>query len=286
MSGERHDPYIVSSSDDDDRDELKHDVGSTVVGVTNYTQCIPKPKPTSIDVLERFWRSTNPGLTLADKHAYGEATAGSLWKIWQAIESHITTTPFDVILDWGMGAGKMVLAKQVLAQHPSMLCIGIEISRSTYEKAISNITTFRLTRVLQNIITLHGDSRTFINWAPVTIAMQYDGGTQPDVVPYHYDIMNALFSTATVRVVFSTKLNERLFHLYFDESEAVRPRDWRLVRIHGLSFGHSSFIGNLWIRVNPVTITIQNYVIDPRIQEHIPLSHPSSYHRQLSHLEV
>lgn len=277
MSGKRHDPYIVSSSDDDDQDERKQDVESTVVDVTNYTQYIPRPKPTSIDVLERFWRSTNPGLTVADTHAYGEATAGSLWKIWQAIESHVTTTPFDVILDWGMGAGKMVLAKQLLTRHPSMLCIGIEISRSTYEKAISNLNTFRLTHMLQNIITLHGDSRTFTNWAPVTIAMQYDGGTQPDVVPYHYDIMHALFRTATVRIVFSTKLNDRLFHLYFDDSETVRPSDWRLVRIHGLSFGQSSFIGNLWIRINPVVITAQNYAIDPRIQAQLPLRHsPSS----------
>jgi hypothetical protein len=233
--------YYVEASDDE-KEECAEEVP-----IEEHRLLIEKPKPRRITQLEVFWRKTLPELTVVTGHMYGEATAGSLWKLWKIIHAEVATTPDDIILDWGMGAAKMLLSKQYFAPFPNMCAIGVEIDVPTFTRAVRNVVHNGLAR---NMHLLRADSAMFRSWEPATIVMQYDGGAQSFIEPYHQTIMTALFRTPTVRAVFSTKLNLALFHAYFDTGDhGVSTRHWRLVRIPGLCFGGSSFLGNLWVRI-------------------------------------
>lgn len=117
----------------------------------------------------------------------------------------------------------------------------------TFTRAVRNVVHNGLARTMY---LLRADSATFRSWEPATIVMQYDGGAQSFIEPYHQTITTALFRTPTVRAVFSTKLNLALFHAYFDTGDhGVSTRHWRLVRIPGLCFGGSSFRANRWVRI-------------------------------------
>jgi hypothetical protein len=212
------------------------------IPTTDYTRLLPRPPPDSIRNLQNAWNRTIPGLTTSERHAYGEATSGSLWKIWDAITSEVQLTSQDVLVDWGCGAGKMLLSKQYFSPFPQMTARGFEIDKAVYAKAIQNLSLLEI----ENTEVRLADSVSVQSWAPATIVMQYDGGPQSHIMEEHRTIMTTIFGSPTIRVVFSTKLTEGLFRSYFATPRQLNA--WRVVRIRGLSFGGSKFIGYLWIR--------------------------------------
>ena len=91
-----------------------------------------------------------------------------------------------------------------------------------------------------------GNSVNVQNWNPATIVMQYDGGINSKVhridVSEHQKIMTNIFSTPSVRCVFSTKLNRSLFERHFCiEGSPVKRSEWR-VRSFSFSFQFSWFV--------------------------------------------
>jgi hypothetical protein len=197
----------------------------------------------SIAAAKHFWtQSETPGLTTSGKHAYGEPTAGTLGKIWTAIG---VLRPSDVLLDWGMGAGKMLLTRDFFTAPLQLRGIGVEVYPETYHKACRNRRggTVAMTQMFL------GDSSTVTSWEPATIVMQYDGGTQPDMDPVHQIILTRLMQTSTVRVIFSTKMNHTLFLTYCMHG-GIDPSTWSLKKLPRLSFGGSTFMGHLWTRLS------------------------------------
>lgn len=73
-------PIVIS--DDDTSDLSTTESESFELVYTTLHTPIPQPRPQPIRELDAFWRTTLPGLTTSDRHMYGEATSGSLWKIW------------------------------------------------------------------------------------------------------------------------------------------------------------------------------------------------------------
>jgi len=209
---------------------------------------IPTPQPICITKFESYWKSTCPYLSYSNKHVYGEANSGSLWKIWAVISQIVGITADDVVGDWGAGAGKMIFSKQFMCPFPDIPAIGMEIDEPVFRRCQRNAQLLGTT--LTNTRHFLGDSASVQNWAPVTIMLQYDGPTTCHLQEYHLKIMRALFSTVTVRCVFSTKLNKDLFRDYFTRRKKDRAilTAWRVVKINGLAFGESKYKGYLWIR--------------------------------------
>jgi hypothetical protein len=212
------------------------------------TPKIAVPQPRCITRFESYWKQTCPGLSSAKKHMYGEASAGSLWKIWAVIFQIVGITADDVVGDWGSGAGKMVFSKQFMCSCPDIPAIGMEIDASLFQRCQENAEI--LGTMLTNTRTFLGDSASVQNWAPITIMLQYDGPTNCHLQEYHLTIMRAVFSTVTVRCVFSTKLDKNLFRDYFSRTKKDRAilTAWKVVKINGLVFGKSQYKGYLWIR--------------------------------------
>jgi hypothetical protein len=193
---------------------------------------------------------------------YGEATSGSLWKIWGALTRFVGIRPDDIVVDWGWGWSD-ALFQAVFLPLPNIRAIGVELDKSSFEKAEQNLAS--LGEELKNTNLIHTDSTTFHHWDPVTIAIQYDGPANPYLQEYHRTIMTNLFETPTIRAVFSTKLNLSTFIDYFDNADTVVVlEDWRLMKLTGLNFGVCSYLGNLWIRNRPSKFS--QLPPDPRIR--------------------
>jgi hypothetical protein len=206
---------------------------------------IPRPTPNGIRELRRFWGTTNAQLTSSDRHMYGEPTAGTIYKIWMCINAYAKPRESDVLLDWGMGGGKMLISKQFFAALPDMGAVGIEMDAGVFAIAQANLGRFKL----RNTRIMHRDSSTVtaVQWAAmrVSIVIQYDGGTSPDLEPYHRTIMRSLVAGG-VRVIFSTKMNRALFDTYFHDRPEVLLR-WSLYRLPSLLYGTSRYMGHMWM---------------------------------------
>jgi hypothetical protein len=189
-------------------------------------------------------------LTGGGDHAYGEGTAPTLWKIWKVIGDYVFLRRTDVVGDWGAGAGKMLFSKQFFCTLPDMCAIGFEIHRPTYDRAVLN--KKMLGEKLTNTQIVCDNSSTMVHWNPVSIMLAYDGSTVNFLDDEHFSIMKAIFRTATMRCVFSTKLNMSLFLDYFDRptERIVDITDWRLITMTGMKWEGSKYIGNLWIRLS------------------------------------
>ena len=84
---------------------------------------------------------------------------------------------------------------------------------------------------VHNIEANVANSTSVVDWSPITIMMQYDGGTNPlinGLNEEHKCIMEYIFTTNSIRCVFSTKLNESLFVDYFDDNEQVDLSNWKV----------------------------------------------------------
>ena len=208
---------------------------------------IPRPKPTNLSEFERIWKTTNPQInTSLGNHMYGEPTTGSLYKIWTLIQSVCSLNANDVLLDWGMGAGKILISKTYLSLYPNMRAIGVEKDQHVFNIGQRNINMLKLssTRIFRR------DSRyiTTQEWEQFgcSIVLQYDG-PNARFEQYHKDIMTALIESRHVRIIFSTKMTYSLFLTYFEHRPEI-CNNWKVYQLNNLSFGGSSFKGNLWVR--------------------------------------
>jgi hypothetical protein len=243
----------VDNDGDGNIAEIKNtEINVDTINTVDISQKIPIPTPVSILKMVNFWKTTNPELTTSDRHMYGEPTGGTIYKIWQCINTYVKPHSNDVLLDWGMGAGKMLISKSLFATTPDMAAIGVEMDVDTFAVAKRNIKRSGV----QNIRIFHRDSTTVTTdeWSNmgVSIVIQYDGGTSPDLEIYHQTIMTSLVNTECVRAIFSTKMNKSLFETYFH----VRPlvyTQWSLYRIRALMYGRSRFMGHLWVRKDSST---------------------------------
>ena len=124
------------------RSEVISDGEDTVVAASTCTDLelkLPHPIPGNIRTLERFWRTTNAELTTSGRHMYGEPTCGTIYKIWECINTYVKPQPADVLLDWGMGAGKMLISKSLFSTVPTMSAVGVEVDTDTFAIAQRNI---------------------------------------------------------------------------------------------------------------------------------------------------
>ena len=80
---------------------MEDEVKNVDIPVTNYDDRLPRQRPPSIQHMQSWRRRTHPGLTTSDRHAYGEATCASLWKIWHVIHTEVEINAQDILLDWG-----------------------------------------------------------------------------------------------------------------------------------------------------------------------------------------
>ena len=201
-------------------------------------------RPELIRAMESLWRkSADYGLLSSEEHMYGEATAGSLDKIWQAIARFVRTDQRDRLLDWGAGAGKMLISRHFFAPYPDISALGVEKDRSVYNALVRNRTKFN-----DPMTVIHGDSTLQTSWEGATLAIQYDGPRQAHMEDYHRVIMTKLMTTASLKCLLSTKMCPRLFLDYATLHGEVDVSDWVCVRISGLNFGGSSYKGHLYIR--------------------------------------
>jgi len=92
----------VLSSEEETEEEEAMDASLVTPPVLLVT-LIPNPKPPSINQFQSFWKTTNPHLTasMLVPHAYGEATAGTLYKLWLFLQIYVPLVATDVLLDWG-----------------------------------------------------------------------------------------------------------------------------------------------------------------------------------------
>ena len=63
---------------------------------------------------------------------YGEPTVGTLYKIWFLINKICRIREDDVFLDWGMGAGKMIISKLFFSPYNNISSVGFEVDPHTY----------------------------------------------------------------------------------------------------------------------------------------------------------
>ena len=126
--------------------------------------------------------------------------------------------------------------------------IGIEKSADTLLVAHQNIRDF------PNIQLIHADSQTFTSFVPCTICFAYDGPQPIDRLEYHVDIILTVLRSQSIRAMFSTKVSENVFLDYTDGQQedhyyidSLTGRKWQCIRIQGLAFDTSRYMGFLWI---------------------------------------
>ncbi len=217
---------------------------------------------------QRFWRprADTVGLVSSENHAWGEGNPATLAYIWDMIQTYVVLTPSDVIVDWGVGAGKFLLSYFFLCKNRpiGVKLLGIEKSLEAFNVCVRNVRRFH--SVVEGApyqINLHyGDSTSVKRWEPVTVVVNYDGGVQSHVEEYHYILMRNCFQSESVRAIFSTKMNRTLFNIYFKDEPTYST--WVChTSAQPLKFGKSSFTGYLWVRR---TRSVVQYPTDPLLQ--------------------
>ena len=217
---------------------------------------VPKPEPPELTAFGKFWKSLlSSKLSPATlKHAYGEFTVSSIWKVWFLINALVTITANDKVVDFGAGAGMQLWAVFFFASFRCPELVGVEVDFEAYKMLESNAGEFRkyvaAAQCCVNLTTIYGDSAKICDWSGCTIAIQYDGPTQPynDISDYWPPVMRSLFTQPQMKVVFSTKMDEKTFNLLFNGDEKVFVGKWRVIHIAGLDQHGSSYGGYLWIR--------------------------------------
>jgi hypothetical protein len=213
---------------------------------------IPQPKPEALKQLASFWKGCSkvPLNTTDTPFAYGEPLDGTLYKLWYSLKTFVKPSSHDVLLDWGMGAGKMLISKHFLSDQPEMKSVGVEISNVIYERAKINIKKAGM----ENVNGLNLDSATLStdDWEKqkVSIVVQYDGPATKYLQENHRSVIVNLLRSKYVRAIFSTKMNPSLFcdydHTHF--ADTLFGKVWKFVCLKNLKFGNSTYQGYLWIK--------------------------------------
>lgn len=223
----------------------------------------PRAAPTMHCALETDWQPFDAAwrahadlrtrLVPPGRHMYGHGTSATLDRMWTAINHWARPQPHDVVVDWGMGFGKMLLSTEFYCHHGQQVRkLGIEIDPERYAVGLAMVERFREAGLVHHIETRCHDAAqvTTAEWGQMgaTIVIQYDGPTSPYVVEYHQTVMQNLFAAQTVRCVFSTKLDTHLFRAYFGDTEVARR--WRHITVPDMSWGNCSYRGHVWVRVD------------------------------------
>jgi hypothetical protein len=222
------------------------------------------PRPLEVAQFDAQWNRLQPRpvrLTATDAGGavYGEYTSGSIFRIFKALQYLAQLKPTDIILDWGAGSLKFLVA---LNSFSGCVCLGIEKDSSVYLAAqgvLSRAYIGELTVGVHN-----DDSSTFRTFEPADVVVQFEGGTTQQLNKTHRKIMRRVFRSSTVRAVVSSKLNISLFRKYFPSMQPVTGVNWRCTRISdGLSHGGGSYGTHIWIRQVPVFSPTP--FVDPRM---------------------
>jgi hypothetical protein len=194
---------------------------------------------------DSYWSRCSSKLIVAGKHAYGELSAGTAAKIWDAVHTHIGIKSTDYALDHGCGQGKFLHSRNFFCPIRDLKLVGMEKNYTIYKTSVSIL----IDHPLEKAELKFGDSAEEKDWSPVTIAYGYEGGPPQDLHVDHKTIMLALLRTATLRALFSTKMNLSLFLDYIDQEADGRDiaKKWVLVKMPQLRFGNNSIqVGNCY----------------------------------------
>jgi hypothetical protein len=211
-----------------------------------------QPRPYPLKLFDALWTVVEPRVlrltvTSAGMSAYGEYTAGSIFKLSCLLQLYAGLNSDDIVLDWGVGHVKTILG---LFFFTGATGVGVEIDRPVYLggcRVLENARkTLRKLGMVTPIAIMHGDSSEFYCFTPVTVVVQYDGGPTNDFSPVHEKITKAIFSTPTVRAVVSTKLNLARYRQYFPT--VYHQNSWRCLIVTDLSQGGSNYYTYIWLR--------------------------------------
>jgi hypothetical protein len=223
---------------------------------------MPVPEPLVLGQMGTLFQSlcsTKMGV-VTSKHAWGEFSPMSLFKIWFIISQLVVLTSDDVVLDWGAGAGVQLMAAFLFIPYfwPSLRLpmVGIEVDKHAYGFLETNIGNFASTYpdgpLRPRVRVLKADSQNF-DFGCGTVVVQYDGPARAwmDVEPYIKIIYRKLFTQAHVKVVLTTKLDpDTFFNLFSGKcgEEKVYVGKWTHHTIDNLSQGGSHYQAHLYIR--------------------------------------
>lgn len=201
---------------------------------------------------------------------YGEPTFMAMTRICHVIKSELACLqkplqPNDVFLDWGCGAGKWLCFAQQLLGVLRLVVLGIEIEQTMFEICKKNVSDVCCANIL------HAASQSLSNFCPARIVVNYDGGPQAMQNTakgrIHQTIMRTAFSSPTVDVVVSTRLNWDAFWAYFtDHWHHLGGSLWKCIYIRNCGFGGSRFTTNVWFRLTPMQRN-NTYTIDKQMHK-------------------
>lgn len=164
--------------------------------------------------------------------------SGTLARLWSAINLFVKPVQSDILLDWGVGSGKVLLSADYLCTNGAQLRkIGIEVHPDRVGTVKHVVGDTRL-------IVRGASSISTNEWARIapTIVVHH----QPTVL--HERTMQTIIGLDSVRAIFSTHLNVATFRSYFTPPDELVTA-WTYVVLHGLDWGHSSCTGYLWYKV-------------------------------------
>jgi hypothetical protein len=217
--------------------------------------CFSRPvniqvRPDRLRAFEKFWASFEPRalrltMTSDGGSAYGEYTAGSIWKVYVYLTVIVGLSDKDIVLDWGAGVMKVAVG---LAYFSGAAGLGIERESKIIRRAEHAV---RQSRRVFGACTavLHFDSSLLCSFIPATIIVVYDGPTDSSADRKHRTIMRTAFETPTVRAIVSTKMCQKRFGAYFPTGFECF---WHLYPLGPMMFGKGSYHVYLWVRRRPV----------------------------------
>jgi hypothetical protein len=247
---------------------------SVVFPRTSNPYVVPDTLMQAAKSFQKKWCEISPTknkLTVSGKRAYGETSFGTMARICHLISSELQhlgkpLQPCDILLDWGCGAGNWLCFARELLGVPSMVALGIEMDDEIYAICTKNLRHISKCNVLQ------AESETFKSFCPARVVVNYDGGNQALLYTpngtINRTIMRTAFSSPTVDVVVSSRLNWNTFWTYFkDHLDRLGGSVWKCIYVEDCRFGKSTFNYNVWFRVTPMHKTCEVESTDERMQK-------------------
>lgn len=218
---------LQGSSDDDDNNDVEN--------LPSYQETLPNTVRNQCKNFDSYWKGCSIDLIVAGRDAYAELSAGTAAKIWDAVHKHIGIKSSDYALDHGCGQGKFLHSRDFFCPIRGVRLVGMEKNDAIYQTSKRILIDHPLERTELKF----GNSADEKDWSPVTIAYGYEGGPPQDLHVDHKTIMLALLRTASLRALFSTKMNLSLFLDYIDQEADGRDiaKKWVLVKMPKLRFG-------------------------------------------------
>jgi hypothetical protein len=184
---------------------------------------------------DAYWKKCSQIPVVSGPDAYGEPTAGTTARIWDATHRLIGIKSTDIVVDIGAGTGKLLHSSKFFCLTGDVKLMGIESHLPIFQESQRILTDYPL----PNADLQFGDAAEVKDWGPATIGYRYDGGPGVDLNKKHETITLAFLKTPSARALFSTKLNETWFLQYTSQDRAIR-KNWVLFKLKALKFGKST----------------------------------------------